>query len=216
MTSIKASFLDSLAASQNQACLRFDYSGHGFSDGDFEAARIGDWLAESLLIFLTQSTGPQIIIGSSMGGWIALLLARALAASAETARLAGMVLIAPATDFTEKLIWDGLSAGMQTQLISKGCVLLPSAYRAEPIKITRGLIEEGRNHLLFGAPIRSHCPVHILHGMQDKDVPWRHAMTLAEHMGEDNVVLTLIKDGDHRLSRPEDLERLGKVIRAIC
>jgi pimeloyl-ACP methyl ester carboxylesterase len=139
-----------------------------------------------------------------------------LANSAETPRLAGLVLIAPATDFTEKLIWDRFSPEMQSKLISEDVVFRPSDYSVDPIPITRGLIEEGRNHLLLGEPIRTYCPVHILQGMQDKDVPWQHALTLTEHIAGDNVVLSLIKDGDHRLSRLEDLERLRLAIEAFC
>ncbi len=170
---------------------------------------------EALAVIRTASTGPQILIGSSMGGWLALLCARALADSAETARLHGLVLIAPAVDFTEKLIFERLSAEARQQIETDGVWLRPSAYAATPYPITKALIEEGRKHLLFGDTIRTHCPVHILQGMRDEDVPWQHAMTLVEHLAGDPVVLSLIKDGDHRLSREEDLNRLQQAVDAM-
>jgi pimeloyl-ACP methyl ester carboxylesterase len=208
----QASALDRAAADSGRACLRFDYSGHGESDGRFERATIGQWLEESLAAFRTLTEGPQLLVGSSMGGWLALLAARALFASGEVASLRGLVLIAPAVDMTEKLIFEKMPAKARAELAKKGVWLRLSPDEAEPHPITRDFIEEGRGHSLFGGTIRSHCPVHILQGMQDKAVPWRHALALVEHMHGDPVTLTLIKDGDHRLSRPEDLARISAAV----
>ena len=208
MASTKASALDARCAAQGRALLRFDYSGHGVSEGRFEDGTIGQWLDDALAVVRAQSQGPQILVGSSMGGWLALLIARALAAAGEAARLGGMVLIAPAVDFTQPLMWEKFSPEIRRELQRTGQWLRPSAYGLAPYAITMALVEEGRNHLLFGKPVRSHCPVHILQGMQDPDVPWQHAMTLVEHLAADPVVITLVKDGDHRLSRAEDVARL--------
>ncbi len=215
MQSSKATFLDQWAARQGRSFLRFDYSGHGLSEGRFDAGTIGRWLEDALAVIRAASAGPQILVGSSMGGWLALLCARAFAQTGETARLHGLVLIAPAVDFTEKLIFERLPPEARHQLDRDGVFMRTSAYAAAPYPITRALLEEGRRHLLFGATIRTHCPVHILQGMRDEDVPWQHAMTLVEHLAGDPVVLTLIRDGDHRLSRDEDLARLTQAIEAM-
>jgi pimeloyl-ACP methyl ester carboxylesterase len=208
MLATKASALDSHAAAQGRAALRFDYSGHGESGGRFEDGTISRWLEESLCAVRAQTAGPQILIGSSMGGWLALLAAQALHAAGEGSRVTGLVLIAPAVDFTETLLWAGLDEDKRRRIEDKGVWLRSSAYSPEPVPITRALIHDGRRHLLFGKPLRSYAPVHILQGMADEDVPWHHAMRLTEHLAGDSVVTTLIKDGDHRLSRPQDIERL--------
>jgi pimeloyl-ACP methyl ester carboxylesterase len=215
MRGSKASFLDELAAEQGVACLRFDYSGHGESEGEFADGCIGDWAAEALAIFRAQTEGPQIIVGSSMGGWIALLLARALAEAGETERLAGMVLIAPATDFTETLLWPQLPESVREQVRTQGFWRRPSSPHGEGFVFTRRLFEDGREHSLFGGEIRTYCPVRILQGMADADVPWRHAMELVEHLAGDPVVVTLIRDGDHRLARPQDLALLRDAIASL-
>lgn len=215
MASTKATYLDRWAAQVGRTLLRFDYSGHGASEGAFEQGTIGRWLEDLLAVIATLSSGPQILVGSSMGGWLALLCARAFAARGEADRLAGLVLIAPAVDFTEKLIWERLPADARCKIESEGTWLRPSAYSPEPYVITRQLIEEGRRHLLLDDTIQTHCPVHILQGMQDEDVPWRHALTLLEHVAGDPVTLTLIKDGGHRLSREADLERLKAAIAQV-
>jgi pimeloyl-ACP methyl ester carboxylesterase len=210
MQGIKALALNGWAAEHGRACVRFDYSGHGESDGAFIDGTIGRWLEESLVVFDRFCRGPQIVIGSSMGGWIALLLARALArrkAPAPGATLMGLVLIAPAPDFTEELMWKAFSPNIREQIESKGVWLRPSEY-GEPYPITRQLIEEGRNHLLLGSAIEVGCPVRILQGAQDPDVPWQHAFALAHRLPSDDVVLTMIQDGDHRLSRPQDIARI--------
>jgi pimeloyl-ACP methyl ester carboxylesterase len=209
MKGTKAEALDQWAASAGRACLRFDYSGHGESGGDFTDGTIGRWLEESLAVYRQFAKGPQVLVGSSMGGWIALLLANALRRSKDAAPpLAGMVLIAPAVDFTEELMWKQFSPAIRREIEEKGEWTRPSEYDAGGYPITRGLIEDGRKHLMLGGLIEPGCPVHILQGIQDPDVPWRHAEALVTRLSRDDVVLTLIKDGDHRLSRPEDLERL--------
>ena len=216
MLSTKAARLDAWAAATGRAFLRFDYSGHGESEGDFEQGTIGRWTQESLEVFRTRTTGPQIVVGSSMGGWIALLLARALAQSGESARLAGMALIAPAVDFTETLLWARLPQTARRQIERQGRWLRPSDYSPEPYPITRALIEDGRAHLLLGGEIRVGCPVHVLQGMADPDVPWRHALTFMEHLAGDPATLTLVKDGDHRLSREDDLRRLLSAVEGLA
>ncbi len=212
MKGTKAEALDQWAAAHGRACTRFDYSGHGESGGRFTDGTIGRWLAESVAVFKEFCRGPQVVIGSSMGGWLALLLARQLLRGngngAPSARIDGMVLIAPAVDFTEELMWKRFPPEIIRELEENGVWARPSQYSAEPYMVTRQLIEEGRNHLLLGGLIETGCPIRILQGVQDPDVPWQHAVELVSRFARDDVVLTLVKDGDHRLSRPEDIERL--------
>src|SRR5580692_5670091 len=211
MRGIKAVALDGWAAEQRRSCVRFDYSGHGESDGDFTGGTIGRWLEESVAVFDACCDGPQVLVGSSMGGWISLLLARELkrrGLSRGPASLAALVLIAPAVDFTEELMWKRFPAEVKRELETNGVWARPSQYSQEPYLITKGLIEDGRRHLLLGGLIETGCPVRILQGVADPDVPWRHAVELVSRLAQDDVVLSLIKDGDHRLSRPEDIERL--------
>ena len=152
--------------------------------------------------------GPQVVIGSSMGGWMALLLARELRRrSSPKATLAGMVLIAPAPDFTEVLMWQRMPDTVKREITDNGVWMRPSEY-GDPYPITRSLIVEGRNHLILGASIDVGCPVRILQGAQDPDVPWQHALRLAHRLPAEDVVLTMIQDGDHRLSRPQDIARI--------
>jgi pimeloyl-ACP methyl ester carboxylesterase len=209
MQGTKAVALDAWAAEAGRSCVRFDYSGHGTSGGKFVDGTIGRWLEESAAVFSAFCEGPQVVIGSSMGGWMALLLAREIARRRATshASLAGLVLIAPAPDFTEELMWKTFSPEVRAEIESKGVWLRPSQY-GEPYPITRALIEEGRNHLLLGAAIDVGCPVRILQGAKDPDVPWQHAFALAHRLPAEDVVLTMIQDGDHRLSRPQDIARL--------
>jgi pimeloyl-ACP methyl ester carboxylesterase len=207
MKGTKAVALDTWAAERGRACVRFDYSGHGESGGRFVDGTIGRWLADSVAVFSQFCHGPQVVVGSSMGGWMALLLARELSKQAGAATLAGMVLIAPAPDFTEELMWKGFSPEARRDIEEKGVWLRPSEY-GEPYPITRALIEEGRNHLLLGSAVNVGCPVRILQGAQDPDVPWQHAFALAHRLPADDVVLTMIQDGDHRLSRPQDIARI--------
>jgi pimeloyl-ACP methyl ester carboxylesterase len=209
MKGTKALALDAWAAEQSRACVRFDYSGHGESGGAFTDGSIGRWLAEAILVFDACCRGPQIVIGSSMGGWLALLLVRALRAShAAAAQVTGLVLVAPAVDFTEELMWKRFTPAMRREIEDTGVWSRPSEYSPEPYLVTRQLIEEGRKHLILGGMIETGCPVRILQGVEDPDVPWQHAVALVSRLASDDVVLTLVKDGDHRLSRPEDIERL--------
>lgn len=216
MRGTKAAALAGWAQRERRACLRFDYSGHGESGGDFADGTIGAWLEDSLAAFERYCSGPQILVGSSMGGWIALLLARELKrraakdakASDVKASLAGMVLIAPAVDFTEELMWKKFPPEIKRELEETGKWMRPSEYDPGGYVITRNLIEEGRKHLLLGGMIETGCPVRILQGSLDPDVPWQHAVELVSRLAQDDVVLTMVKDGDHRLSRPEDIERL--------
>ena len=212
MKGTKAEALDRWAAQHGRACVRFDYSGHGESGGNFVDGTIGRWLEDTRVVFDRFCRGPQVLIGSSMGGWIALLLLRELRRRSQSLQLpvnvVGLVLIAPAVDFTEELMWKQFPAQIKRELETTGQWTRPSQYSEEPQIITRRLIEEGRNHLLLGGLIETGCPVRILQGVEDPDVPWGHAVNLVTRLAHDDVVLTLVKDGDHRLSRPEDIERL--------
>jgi pimeloyl-ACP methyl ester carboxylesterase len=210
MKGTKAQALARWAQAQGRACVRFDYSGHGESGGEFTDGTIGRWLEDSLAVFDACCRGPQVLVGSSMGGWLAMLLVRALKQRAATApaSVTGLVLIAPAVDFTEELMWKRFTPAIRNELADKGVWERPSAYSEEPYLVTRRLIEEGRSHLLLGNMIETGCPVRILQGVEDPDVPWQHAVELTSRLACDDVVLTLVKDGDHRLSRPEDIERL--------
>lgn len=210
MEGSKAQALDSLGAGHGLAVTRFDYSGHGHSGGDFFEGTISRWLAEALAVFAT-TEGPQIVVGSSMGGWLALLLNKALRAQGND-RVRAMVLIAPATDMTRDLMADSFTDAELADLWEKGRVEQPSDYSDEPYVLTRELIEDGESHLLFGGPIRTHCPVAILQGGKDTDVPPAHALKLVSHLISDPVTFTLIPDGDHRLSREADLEKLGQTV----
>ena len=212
MVSTKATALDTWAARSNHAYLRFDYSGNGESSGDFNLACLSHWVEEALAIVEQLTSGPIILVGSSMGGWIALLLARALREKASE-RLKGLVLIAPAVDFTEELMWDLFPDPVKKAILDEGFYMHQSEYGAYPI--TRLLIEDGRKHRLFGTEIRPNCPIHILQGMQDEPVPWQHALRLVDHLPQDEVLLTLIKDADHRLSRDSDLALLVDAIERL-
>ncbi|MBV9632464.1 MAG: alpha/beta hydrolase [Xanthobacteraceae bacterium] len=204
----KAQALAAWARNANRACVRFDYSGHGQSGGEFLDGTMTRWLEESVAVFEHFCRGPQVVVGSSMGGWLALLLARELKRRGAAESLAGLVLIAPAVDFTEVLMWSKLPAKIKRELETKGVWIRPSQYEADGYPITRRLIEDGRAHLLLGGMIETGCPVRILQGVLDPDVPWGHAVELVSRLAQDDVVLTLVKDGDHRLSRTEDIERL--------
>ena len=216
----KALALDAWARDHGRAIVRFDYSGHGESGGDFADGTIGSWLEDSVAVFERFCEGPQVLIGSSMGGWMALLLAREIKKRQEKqqakASLAGLVLIAPAPDFTEELMWKNFSPEVKKEIETKGFWLRPSDYGdGTPYPITRKLIEEGRNHLVLGGAIDLGCPVRILQGAQDPDVPWQHAFALTHRLPADDVVLTLIQDGDHRLSRPQDIARILAAVAEI-
>ena len=216
MQGTKAVALDNWAHEHGRASVRFDYSGHGESSGDFADGTIGRWLEDSVAVFERFCTGPQVLIGSSMGGWMALLLAREIRKRTSNASLAGLVLIAPAPDFTEELMWKNFSPEVKREIETKGFWLRPSEYGdGTPYPITRNLIEEGRNHLVLGSAIDLGCPVRILQGAQDPDVPWQHAFALTHRLPADDVVLTMIQDGDHRLSRPQDIARILAAVAEI-
>jgi pimeloyl-ACP methyl ester carboxylesterase len=207
MTGTKGAALAAWAEARGQALLRFDYSGHGRSSGAFRDGTIGRWAADALAAIDRLTVGPQILVGSSMGGWIMLL-----AALARPDRIAGLVGIAAAPDFTEDLMWAAMPPETRARLLADGAIQQPSQYQETPLQITRALIEDGRRHLLLRGPIDIRCPVRLLHGMTDPDVPWQTSVRLAERLVGDDVTITLIKDGDHRLSRPEDLSRLFAAI----
>ena len=188
---------------REQPFLRFDYFGHGASSGDFRDGSIGRWLEDALAVVDQLTEGPQILVGSSMGGWIALLVALA-----RPDRSVGLVCIAPAPDFTQDLIWNRLSEEQRRRLLAEGDLQAASSYEPEPILITRKLVEEGRAHLLLRGPIRLACPIRVLHGMRDSDVPYQTSLRLLACLEGGDVGLELIEDGEHRLSRPQDLQRI--------
>jgi pimeloyl-ACP methyl ester carboxylesterase len=196
------------------ASTRFDYSGHGESSGRFEDGTISQWLEDASAVF-ARTEGPQIVVGSSMGGWIALLLTQVRRATGADTRIAGLVLIAPAVDMTEALLWSKFTKAVKKEIETTGAYRQKSDYSDEPYLITRALIEDGRKHLFGERLIETGCPVHILQGMRDSDVPPEHASRLLAHLASDDAVLTLVKDGDHRLSRPEDLLQLTKTVEAM-
>jgi pimeloyl-ACP methyl ester carboxylesterase len=212
MDSTKATALDAEAARRGLALLRLDYSGHGRSEGRLEDGTISRWLEEVLALVRAESEGPQVVIGSSMGGYLALLAARALHEAGETDRIKGLILIAPAIDFTEALIWAKAPEEARREIMDEGVWRRPSAYASEPDCFTRALIEDGRKHLLLGGMIRTRAPTVVLQGMRDEDVPFSHALALMQRLGGDPATLTLVKDGDHRLSRPQDLELLFEAL----
>jgi pimeloyl-ACP methyl ester carboxylesterase len=205
MNGSKALDLAEFCTGRGQAMLRLDYSGHGESGGRFEDGTIGRWTQDALEV-IDQSVGDLILVGSSMGGWIALLVALA-----RPKRVAGLVGIAAAPDFTERLMWQAMTPAERATLQRDGVLQVPSQY-GDAYPVTLRLIEEGREHLLLGAPIELSCPVRLLHGQQDPDVPWELALTTAAAITGADVQVTLVKDGDHRLSRPEDLALLRRIL----
>lgn len=197
-------------------CLtRFDYLGHGESEGDFAAGTIGLWLADALAVFERLTAGPQILIGSSMGGWIAMALLRhhlAALAPGEPSRVVGLVLIAPALDLTEDLIWRQLDEGARQKLLSEGRLMRPDERGGPGTPITLDFIEDGRRHLFGDSRLVPGCPVRVLQGRADNVVPWQHALKVLDVLEEDDSEFLLIRDGDHRLSRPQDIHRLTRTI----
>lgn len=209
MMGTKAEALDAWARERGRAYMRFDYFGHGQSSGEFREGTISRWRADALKMLDTLCTGPQILVGSSMGGWIALL-----AALARPDRVKGLLLLAPAPDFTEALMWADMPEEVRRQIMDEGEWEHPSAYGEDPYPITRTLIEDGRKNLLLGGSIALSCPVRVLQGMEDPDVPWQHAMKLIDRI-EGNPAITLVKRGDHRLSTEEDLVRMRSALDAL-
>lgn len=210
MTGSKAERLEALARAQDRPCVRFDYSGHGQSEGRFEDGTISLWLDEAVTVFTELTEGPTIVVGSSMGGYLAVLLLRRLAREdpAAAARIAGLLLIAPAADMTEALLWAEADWEARAAIVDQGQWLRPSEY-GEPYPITAKLIEDGRHHLILDEGIEVACPVQILQGEDDRDVPWEHALALYRAITGDNVAFTLIKGGDHRLSTERDLATMA-------
>jgi pimeloyl-ACP methyl ester carboxylesterase len=217
MDSTKATAIADWASARGLASTRFDYSGHGQSGGAFTDGTIGRWLEEALAVFAHATEGPQIVIGSSMGGHIALLLLRKLLSEkpSEAQRIKALVLIAPAWDMTEELMWKQFPEEARRAILENGRYEQPSAYDA-PYTITRELIEDGRRHLLAREPFDPGRAVVILQGLQDPDVPARHTRELAGFLTGGHVKLIEIPDGEHRLSRPQDLamlfEEIGKLV----
>ncbi|MGF1553549.1 MAG: alpha/beta fold hydrolase [Paracoccaceae bacterium] len=209
MNGTKAQWLDAWAAERGRAFLRFDYSGHGESDGAFEDGAIGDWAEDAAEAVASLTTGPQILVGSSMGGWIALLIARRV-----PERIAGLVGIAAAPDFTEDSMWAGFDAAQRAALDRDGRVLVPSDY-GEPLAITRRLIGDGRAHLVLRAPLDLPFPVRLLHGSADADVPVERGLALLAHMSCPDARLTVVKDADHRFSGEAELGLIAGAIEEV-
>ena len=210
MTGTKASFLENWARARGQAFLCFDYTGHGASSGDFRDGAIGDWARDAGDAIAALTEGPLVLVGSSMGGWIALLVARA-----SPARAAGLVGIAAAPDFTEDGMWAEMDAATRARLLRDGAVLAPSEYGDEPYPITRRLIEDGRRHLVLRDPLDLPFPVRLLHGSADRDVPPAVALRLLGHARAADMRLTIVKDADHRFSAPGNLELIARTIEEI-
>lgn len=206
MTGTKALLTEAFCVRHGMACLRLDYSGHGASGGAFTDGTIGRWTDDALLLIDRLTEGPLVLVGSSMGGWIALLVALA-----RLERIAGLIGIAAAPDFTEELMWQAMMPDERARLERDGVLHLPSQYD-DPTPVTSALIADGRTRLLLDRPVPLRCPVRLLHGQRDPDVPWQTALRLAERLQSEDVQATLIKDGDHRLSRPSDLALLRRTL----
>ena len=202
----KAAMLAAQCERAGQAVLLFDYSGHGQSGGAFEDGTIGRWTADALAVIDRLTKGKLVLVGSSMGGWIALNVALA-----RPERVAGLVGVAAAPDFTEALMWGSMTFEERRILMDTGRLEVPSEY-GPPMPVTRALIEEGRTRLLLGGSIKVDCPVRLLHGQADTDVPWEMALRLAKQLTGGDVQLTLVKDGGHRMSRPQDLALLAGIV----
>jgi pimeloyl-ACP methyl ester carboxylesterase len=207
MTGIKATHLGDFARARGQAFVRFDYRGHGADAAHFARHTVGDWIADALAVLDRLTQGPQILVGSSMGGWIMQHVALA-----RPDRVAGLVGIASASDFTERLIRPKLTEAAWAVLGTRGFLTVPSLYDPAGYVITAGLIEEGRRHALLPGPIPIRCPVRLLHGLADPDVPWSLSVELAEALDAPDVLVTLVKGGDHRLSEPAHLARIADAV----
>jgi pimeloyl-ACP methyl ester carboxylesterase len=205
MTGVKAMALETFARERDLAFVRFDYRGHGRSSGDFGDCTIGMWKEDALLVLTKLTKGPQILVGSSMGGWLALLAARE-----KPKRVAGIIGIAAAPDFTQNLLWEKLTPKQQAEIRQKGKIMVPSDM-GEPYPITKRFIEEAREHRILDAEIPVFCPVRLLHGMKDADVPWEVSFSINEKLASRDVKTILIEGGDHRLSEPKDVEKLLRV-----
>jgi pimeloyl-ACP methyl ester carboxylesterase len=209
MTGDKATALASFCAERGTEMLRFDYSGHGASSGNFLDGTIGAWAADALAAIDALTTGPLVVVGSSMGGWIGLLTAMA-----RPDRIAALVGIAAAPDFTKRLMWESMAPAERATLERDGVLYVPSQY-GDPTPITRALIDDGANHLVLTGRMPIRCPVRLLHGQADPDVPWELALRIAEQVETPDARVILVKDGDHRLSRPADLALLRQTVAAL-
>jgi len=218
MCGTKAEAIAAHAVAAGRPCLRFDYSGHGESAGDFAEGTISRWLGEATTAFTTRATGPRIVIGSSMGGWLALLLLRRLATTDPEAagRIRGIVLIAPAVDMTKELMWDRYSEEVRRVMTEQGFYLKPSLYGSEPYLYTLKLIEDGRRHLFLDDGLDVPCPLRILQGDADPDVPFEHALATFHALRGRDIRLTLVKGGDHRLSSPSDIALLLETVEGLA
>jgi len=203
----KALTLEAMCQARGHAFLRFDYTGHGESSGEFAEGTIGEWSRDAIAAIEALTEGPLLLVGSSMGGWIMLLAALEM-----RERIAGLVGIAAAPDFTEALMWANMSDEQRTELIDNGVIYQPSDYDPEPTPITMRMIEDGRKHLLLEGPITLDCPVRLIHGQRDYDVPWEWSERIADAISSEDVEVTFVKAGDHRLSEPNDLRRLTRVV----
>ncbi|WP_299847201.1 alpha/beta hydrolase [uncultured Paracoccus sp.] len=210
MEGTKALFLKDWAAAQGRAFLRFDYSGHGQSSGDFEAGSIGDWFQDAMAVIAERTEGPQVLVGSSMGGWISLLVARAM-----PDRIAGLVTVAAAPDFTEDGYWAGFSEAQREVVMRDGRIELPSEYSDEPYVITRRLIEDGRDQLVLRSPLSLPFPVRFLQGTADEDVPMGWALRLLDHAEGPDLRLALVKGADHRFSTPDNLALIAASVEEV-
>jgi pimeloyl-ACP methyl ester carboxylesterase len=211
MTGTKAGFLRDRCAREGRAFLRFDYTGHGASAGRFEEGTIGAWAADARSVIEATTSGPLVLVGSSMGGWVMLEVALAM-----PGRVAALVGIAAAPDFTEELMWETFSADQRAALLRDGVVTIPNPYDPAGYRIGRALIEEGRTRLRLRGPIGITAPVRLLHGQRDAEVPWQTSLRLAERLASDDVRVTLVKDGDHRLSREADLALLAETVSGLA
>jgi pimeloyl-ACP methyl ester carboxylesterase len=215
MKGTKAQALDEWCGQTGRAFLRHDYSGHGESGGRFEDGTISRWLAESLAVFRAGTSGRQVLVGSSMGGWIALRMVQELQRAGQGDRIAGLLLIAPAPDFTSELVWPKLTEAQKRELHDKGWFGQPSEYSDDPYVYTRALFEDAASNRVLEGIIDTHCPVTILQGMLDTAVPYTHALRLMEHLPADDVTLSLVRDGDHRLSRPQDIAMMLRAAQGL-
>jgi pimeloyl-ACP methyl ester carboxylesterase len=207
MSGTKAEFLDQRCSESGFSFLRFDYSGHGQSSGDFMDGTIGGWFEDACIVLDRLTAGPQIVIGSSMGGWIALMLA-----VKKPHLVRAFIGIAAAPDFTEEFFLPDLTPKEHAQFEQEGVLYRRASPPGDPLPITKNFVEEARKHLLLRSPLSVACPVRLLHGIQDEDIPWRHALRIAESVPHGDVRVSLVKDGGHRLSRPQDLALLWRTV----
>lgn len=210
MTGTKASFFEEFCREQGRAYIRFDYSGHGVSSGKFEEGTISTWTEDTLEVIDQLSRDQQILIGSSMGGWVMVL-----AALQRKARIVGLMGIAAAPDFVESLIWNKLTAQQKDEIQTKGICYIPAEGYDKPYPITKKFIEDGRQQTILNKPIDLLCPIRLVHGVDDTEVPWEFSQKLMNACISNNATLTLLKKGDHRLSKPHELDILGNTLNAL-